>query len=195
MQVSIDSPNISNKLFDIIHYRKNNNLPAPELLSLGSCGIHILYYAYNIWQERTDWELDKRKNCFSIFKKLPDSPADYFQTNHLHKLQEGRKNGFFAFIIIMCTWSFGKFKNYPQNYWGLGEYEKLFWVASIEEKFSEYNGRFSLRLSTTQSMLHVMLTIINDTEPLLVVFQAERLLSLFVPEKLKEVVSLLHRVA
>ena len=43
-------------------------------------------------------------------------------------------------------------------------------------------------------MLHVMLTIINDTEPLLVVFQAERLLSLFVPEKLKEVVSLLHRV-
>lgn len=67
-------------------------------------------------------------------------------------------------------------------------------MASIEEKFSEYNGRFSLRLSTTQSMLHVMLTIINDTEPLLVVFQAERLLSLFVPEKLKEVASLLHRV-
>ena len=68
-------------------------------------------------------------------------------------------------------------------------------MASIEEKFSEYNGRFSLRLSTTQSMLHVMLTIINDTEPLLVVFQAERLFSLFVPEKLKEVVSSLHRVA
>ena len=172
MQISIDSPNISNKLLDIIHYRKNNNLPAPELLSLGSCGIHMLYDVYNIWQERTDWELNKRKNCFSIFKKLPDRSADYFQTNHLHRLQEGRKNGFFAFIKIMWTSSFGKFKKYPQNYWGLGEYEKLFWMASIEEKFSEYNGRFSLRLSTTQSMLHVMLTIINDTEPLLVVFQA-----------------------
>ena len=60
VQVSVDCPNINWKTVEIIEdHRKIQDPNCPNLIVIGSCGLHVLHGAYGAGQNATDWSLDK----------------------------------------------------------------------------------------------------------------------------------------
>ena len=70
IQISMKEPNVNWKMIDIANeHCKEQDLDAPSLLEIGSCGLHVFHGAYETAQSVTSWKLNKfLKNCFSIFK-------------------------------------------------------------------------------------------------------------------------------
>ena len=51
---------------------------------LGSCGLHVVYRAYRIGQNSTNWKLGKSPKAFhTFFKKSPARRSDYLTINDL----------------------------------------------------------------------------------------------------------------
>ena len=101
LQVSMDGPNVNWKLLRLLEEERNSS-PAPKLLNLGSCGLHVLLGAYGHGQKQSEWELDLfLKNCFSIFKRSPARRSDYLQANDIHVSHEGRDKSY-LFPLKFC---------------------------------------------------------------------------------------------
>ncbi|KXJ27612.1 hypothetical protein AC249_AIPGENE7592 [Exaiptasia diaphana] len=71
-QVGMDGPNVNisfhKKLMD---QRRENDLP--DLLDLGTCGLHIIHRAFQTGAKATDWDLDQY--FLKEYKLFKDSPA------------------------------------------------------------------------------------------------------------------------
>ena len=84
----MDGPNVNWKAEEL--FEEENNSLASAMLSLGSCGLHVLHGAYSTGRTGTNWDLDKSlKNCFGKFKKAPARRADYLFANNLHETHKG----------------------------------------------------------------------------------------------------------
>ena len=84
----MDVPNVNWKFLEIaIEERKKKPL-CPELLNIGSCGLHVLHGEYETGQSATEWNLGKSclKPSFSIFNQSPARRADYLISNGLHEI-------------------------------------------------------------------------------------------------------------
>ena len=67
----MDDQTISWKLLDLTaDDQEDNNSSAPEVLSLVSWDIHVLYGAYNTGQNYSDWELQTSQELLQHFQKL-----------------------------------------------------------------------------------------------------------------------------
>ena len=184
LQVSMDGLHVNWKLLRLLEDERNSS-SAPKLLNIGSCGLHVLHGAYEHGQKHSEWELDLfLKNCFSIFKQSPARRSDYLQANNLHASNDGR-NTSYLFPLKSCghRWLensksinrileiFDKLKNY------------FSWLET-QKKVPKDDNRFIrikkfLSSQTTEAILNFSLTILNDVQPFLSFFQAERPLSVF----------------
>ena len=81
--MSVDGPNINWKTVGIIEdHWKIPDPNCPNLIVIGSCGIHVLHGADGAGQNATDWSLDKfLKATYSIFKMAPARLEDYLVAN------------------------------------------------------------------------------------------------------------------
>ena len=85
VQISMDGPNINWKFLEIAIEERKNEAMFPELLNIGSCGLHVLHGAYEMGECATEWNLSKSclKPSFSIFNESPARRADYLISNGL----------------------------------------------------------------------------------------------------------------
>ena len=103
VQVSVDCPNINWKTVEIIEdHRKIQDPNCPNLIVIGSCGLHVLHGAYGAGQNATDWSLDKfLKVIYSMFKMAPARREDYLIANNLHESHKS-KNVSYLFAQKFC---------------------------------------------------------------------------------------------
>ena len=84
MQLSMDGPNVNWKFLDDLEERRLViNPEAPDLLNIGSCGIHVLHGTYKTAHTKeTDWCVDQvMKAAHGIFKKSPARRSDFLADN------------------------------------------------------------------------------------------------------------------
>ena len=63
---------------------KSENPCAPDLLDIGSCGLHIVHGAFGTVVGKTDWKMGKKLNAaWSIFKKSSARRSDYLSVNNI----------------------------------------------------------------------------------------------------------------
>ena len=92
VQVSIDGPNINWKTVEIIEdHQKIQDPNCPNLIVIGSCGLHVVHGDYGTGQNATDWSLDNfLKAIYSIFKMAPACCEDYLVANDLHESHKSK---------------------------------------------------------------------------------------------------------
>ena len=86
----------------LAEYRKIEDPNAPDLIIIGSCGIHVLHGAYQTAHGVTDWEVGKTlKAAHGIFKKSPARRSDYLEDNEIDNRQNDQSNeGKFPFEVL-----------------------------------------------------------------------------------------------
>ena len=96
----MDGPNVNWKLLELLQEHRIENDPlAPDSLSIGSCGLHILHSAFNTGQNSTCWQLAKViKNCYSIFNKSSTRRADYLAASNMQETMMAGINS----VAIVC---------------------------------------------------------------------------------------------
>ena len=95
IQISKDGPNVNWKMLQLVNENRKMDPDCPELLLLGSCGLHVLHGGYQTAQESTDWRLKNLlKPAFSIFNKSPARRADYLIVNELHEEHTGKSSSY-----------------------------------------------------------------------------------------------------
>jgi hypothetical protein len=74
LQVSMDGPSTNWKFFENLVTRREEQDPdVPQLLNLGSCGLHVVHGAFQAGEKSTEWYLDTLLR--SMYYCLHDSPA------------------------------------------------------------------------------------------------------------------------
>ena len=71
IQISMDGPHV-NWCFHraLSELRKAENPDAPDLLEIGSCGLHVVHGSFGTGVKETDWAMGKKlKAAWTIFKK------------------------------------------------------------------------------------------------------------------------------
>lgn len=79
MQVSMDGPNVNLKfLKDLKSYLREDSPDDPELLSFGTCALHIVHGAFKTAHDKCDWNIPSFLRCiYYLFKNFPTRRADY----------------------------------------------------------------------------------------------------------------------
>ena len=103
VQVSMDGPNVNWKTVEIIEdHRKIHNPNCPNLIVIGSFGLHVVHGACGAGQNATDWSLDKfLKAIYSIFKMARARCEDYLVGNDLNESHKS-KNVSYLFVQKIC---------------------------------------------------------------------------------------------
>ena len=174
--------------------RKNEDTSAPDLLEIGSCGLHVIHGAFGTGQRSTKWKLGKSLKAFyTFFKMSPARRADYLEINGLADSHAGKKMGHL----------------FPKKYCGHRWLENVSVMSRIIQIFpnlKKFVAEFksppeTKTFETIKSalcdpmflpMLEFSRSLAMELEQFLTVFQAEKPLSVFIYEKLKEVLYDLH---
>ena len=104
VQLSMDGPNVNWKMLDIAIEERQKVPFCPDLLIIGSYGLHVLHGAYQTGQASTEWNLGTKclKPSYSIFNKAPARRADYMKANGQLEAHEG-KNSAYLFPLKYCS--------------------------------------------------------------------------------------------
>ena len=170
----MDSQNVHCKLSDLpLDDLKDDNPSAPELFNPWQLH-YVPHGACYTGQKCIDWLLHKLpKNWCSIFRKSPARHNDYLQANNFHELRE-RRNSDYLFPLKFCEYLWlenSKVVNKIIEIWGnLRKHFKYLQPQKTLTKYEDIQIRKILGLGITQAILHFSLIIINDLEPLLVLF-------------------------
>ena len=110
VQLSMDGPNVNWAVLDSLEeYRKSPNQSAPDLVNIGSCGLHVLHGAYNAGHKETDWEVEKNlKAAWGIFKTSPARRSDYLSDNGIEERYDDKPTS--AYSIFEGGNIFGQVK-------------------------------------------------------------------------------------
>ena len=79
LQVSMDGPSVNLKFHRDFQSNVNSEqLELPKLIDIGSCSLHLIYSAFKMGVESTDWEVKKTfKVCFTLLHDSPARRSDY----------------------------------------------------------------------------------------------------------------------
>ena len=200
-QISMDGPSVNWLMVDVIcDFRKSEDPNSPELLNIGSCGIHVLHGAYQTAHGTNDWEVGKTlKAGHGVFKKSPARRSDYLSDNDLSGSNDQAGKAYFPLKWCGHRWlengkSIDRFLDVMSKL-------SVFLEKSKDRKnFDKKDERFPLLLKNTSSKLFPIYLefsncICRDIEPFLTLFQAERPLAVFLYAKLTEILtSFLERI-
>ena len=202
VQVSMDGPHVNWAFMDVLaEYRKTQDPQSPELINIGSCGIHVLHGAYGTAQGVTDWEVAKTlKAAHGVFKKSPARRSDYLADNDLQS-QENDPSLKVNFPLKFCGHRWLENGKAIDRFLEVVHKLSVFFVKSKDRKnFDKKDERFPLLLKNTTSKMFPVYcefsgAICRDIEPFMTLFQAERPLASFLYAKLKDLLySLLERI-
>ena len=186
IQIGMDGPNINWKLLSMIKEDQSDRNPqAPKVLEIGSCSLHVIHGAFGTAESATDWNLRKfLKNCHSIFKKPPARRSDYLTANNLHSSHVGKDTSY-LFPLKFCGHRWLENSKAISRILDIFPYlQKCFGWLSDEKKMPKKGERFSQIQSylldpISTAILQFCLSVMQELEPFLVLFQAERPLVFF----------------
>lgn len=92
VQLSMDGPNVNWAVHkEVAVFKSDNSSTCPEILELGSCGLHIMHGAYKTGQNATTWNVQKLlRSSFYLFKKSPARRSDYLHANNIEDNEDCR---------------------------------------------------------------------------------------------------------
>ena len=201
-QISMDGPSVNWKMVDVIcEFRKSEDPNSPELLNIGSCGIHVLHGAYQTAHGTNDWEVGKTlKAGHSVFKKSPARRSDYLNDNDL-SVSTSEQAAKVYFPLKWCGHRWLENGKCIDRFLDVMSKLSVFLDKSKDRKnFDKKDERFPLLLKNTSSKLFSVYlefsnSICRDIEPFMTLFQAERPLVVFLYAKLLEILtSFLERI-
>ena len=77
-QVGMDGPNVTKKMYKDLVAERKGDADRPDLLDLGTCGLHTVHNALQCGEKATDWNLDKTLKAFwRLFHETPARRADF----------------------------------------------------------------------------------------------------------------------
>jgi hypothetical protein len=77
VQLSMDGPNVNQKLFDMIQTDLKTNISL-TLLDIGSCNLHVVHGAFRDGAHASGWDLEQILSSFySLFKDTPARREDF----------------------------------------------------------------------------------------------------------------------
>ena len=83
IQISMDGPNMNWAFLRLLEESRSSP-NTPNLLQIGSCGLHALHVAYKNGHAATNWELEQfLKSAYSLFKDSPARRGDFIEANDL----------------------------------------------------------------------------------------------------------------
>lgn len=79
LQISMDGPNVNHKLHrDYVAARKETYPEAPDILDIGSCGLHVIHGAFKTGANASGWNIDQLlRSLWWLFSDSPARRADY----------------------------------------------------------------------------------------------------------------------
>ena len=195
---SMDGPN-TNWAFHraVSDLSKSENPCAPDLLEIGSCGLHVVHGAFGTGVEKTDWRMGKKLNAaWSIFKKSSDRRSDCLSVNNIECRNDYNSvKGLFPLKHVGHRWvENGKVID---QFLVVGNKFLVFLRQYEEEKkLPRDDERFPLLLEsfswcTGNAQYEFCLVVIRNIEPFLTLFQFEKPLAPFLFEKLKGLIVLI----
>ena len=200
-QISMDGPSVNWALVDVVcEFRKLEDPDSPELLNIGSCGIHVLHGAYQTAHGTNEWEVGKTlKAGHGVFKKSPARRSDYLNDNNLSGSAEQATKVYFP--LKWCGHRWLENGKCIDRFLDVLSKLSVFLEKSKDRKnFDRKDERYPLLLKNTSSKLFPIYlefsnTICRDIEPFMTLFQAERPLAVFLYAKMLEILtSFLERV-
>ena len=205
VQLSMDGPSVNWAFHtELEDHRKETNAEAPDLLQIGSCGLHVLHGAYQTAHSKeTNWEVKKvMKATHGIMKMSPARRSDYLKDNDIEIVGDDQTlKSYFPLKFVGHRW----LENGKAiiRYLEIDDKLAKFLVKSQELKrrnFDSKDERRPLLLRVKQSKMFPVyckfsLTVCRDIEPFLKLFQADRPLAVFLYSiKLMElIISLMER--
>ena len=72
-QVSMDGSNVNWKMYDKLMEERGENEQLPGLINVGSCGLHVVNWAFRGGTQKMKWAIDSILR--ELFKLLDESPA------------------------------------------------------------------------------------------------------------------------
>ncbi|CAH0549771.1 unnamed protein product [Brassicogethes aeneus] len=80
LQISMDGPNVNFKVLKLLSAELRPEKDDPQLLDIGSCGIHTLHGAFKTGIMATGWNLiDLFRALYNFFKDVPARRGDYIR--------------------------------------------------------------------------------------------------------------------
>ena len=87
-------------LDNLVIQRKEENVNAPDLVNIGSCGLHVLHGCFRTASKKTSWSLETSLNSF--YKNIKGSrarQADYLELNGLNEMHDQKCSCFFHKLL------------------------------------------------------------------------------------------------
>ena len=80
IQVSIYGPSVNWKFLETLQTSLHPDDTDPQLLDLGSCGLHVIHGAFQTGHKAADWAInDMLRGLYGLFKDSPARRADYME--------------------------------------------------------------------------------------------------------------------
>ena len=201
VQLSMDGPNVNWKFLDDLEERRLViNPEAPDLLNIGSCGIHVLHGTYKTAHTKeTDWCVDQvMKAAHGIFKKSPARRSDFLADNEIPDNGDDQSlKSYFPLKFAGHRWlENGKcLERYLEIQDKIANFMKASELKN-RKNFGPKDERKPLLVRVTNSLMFKVycefsLSICRDIEPFLTLFQAERPLCVFLFSKLVDLLTTL----
>lgn len=78
LQLSMDGPNVNFKTLRLLKEEKEHDVDSPQLLDLGSCGLHTVHCAFKAGVNATPWAIiEFLRALYNLFKDVPARRGDY----------------------------------------------------------------------------------------------------------------------
>ena len=76
IMLSMDGPNTNWEVLNKVKDHRNKN-DLPQIMDVGSCGLHVVHGAFNSGVKATGWQLEKiMKNMWKLFNDSPPRPIN-----------------------------------------------------------------------------------------------------------------------
>ena len=76
IMLSMDGPNTNWEVLNKVKDHRNKN-DLPQIMDVGSCGLHVVHGAFNSGVKATGWQLEKiLKNMWKLFNDSPPRPIN-----------------------------------------------------------------------------------------------------------------------
>ena len=77
-QIGMDGPNVNLKMYKNLVLERRGSPDCPDLLDMGTCGLHTVHDAFKCGKKATDWKLDRTLKAFwKLFHDTPSQRADF----------------------------------------------------------------------------------------------------------------------
>ncbi|XP_063245001.1 uncharacterized protein LOC134546246 [Bacillus rossius redtenbacheri] len=85
IQLSMDGPNVNFKVLRLLQQDSRSDPESPQLLDIGSCGLHTVHNSFKTGIKKSGWEIiEFLRALYNLFKEAPSRRGDYTEASNSH---------------------------------------------------------------------------------------------------------------